>query len=379
MRITAIVALFISSLLANPYIDPDPANTGEGALMLWPTATSTALAGAMTGLADEADATYFNSAGLAFQTTSKANLDYGSLLPGVQRGMYFISAAAGAPLRMLSLRSRNVYVSGSLVYSTAGKIAIVDDWGRFLGRVNVWRGNAAGHMAMLLTNSLGAGIGLKVVHNSTRTPEYSTRGPIGEATGVAVDLAILYRPLSQVSIGATVSNLGPTMVYRPSGGAFSMPRIARLGLCWTPVENRKVRLRVMPELDKLLVGMFRDTTGRKPFGRKLEKEWKDAWKALGVEATAFRLVSLRLGYFEDLTDQLGGIVLVKDGQTYHYGLWDALSRKGLGQLKSIGLCWGFGVGNNTLRFDISSDAAIYDFPTSNWKLQLTCNDIGRLF
>jgi hypothetical protein len=60
-------------------------------------------------------------------------------------------------------------------------------------------------------------------------------------------------------------------------------------------------------------------------------------------------------------------------------MWDALSRKGLGQLKGIGLCWGIGVGTNTLRFDLSSDAAIYDFPTTNWKLQLTCNDIGRLF
>jgi hypothetical protein len=331
----------------------------------------------MTGLADEADATYFNSAGLAFQTTSKANLDYGSLLPGVQGGMYFMSAAAGAPLRTLSLRNRNVSVSGSLIYSTAGKIAIVDDWGRLVGRVNVWRGNAAGHVAMLLTNSLGAGIGLKVVHNSTRTPEYSTRGPIGEATGVAADLTMLYRPLSQVSIGAAIVNLGPHIVYRPSGDVAFLPGMTRLGLCWTPVETRTVRLRVMPELDKLLVSMFRDTTGRKPLGRKLEEEWKDARRALGIEATAFSLVSLRLGYIEDLTDQLGGIVLEKAGQTYHYGLWDALSRRKLGQFRSIGLCWGFGIGyKDYFRIDVSSDAAIYDFDTSNWKLSLVANDIA---
>jgi len=43
-------------------------------------------------------------------------------------------------------------------------------------------------------------------------------------------------------------------------------------------------------------GMFRDTTGRKPLGRQLQEEWKDAWKAVGIEATAFNFVSLRLGY-----------------------------------------------------------------------------------
>jgi hypothetical protein len=133
----------------------------------------------------------------------------------------------------------------------------------------------------------------------------------------------------------------------------------------------------MPELDKLLVSMFRDTTGRKPLGRKLEEEWKDARRALGIEATAFSLVSLRLGYIEDLTDQLGGIVLEKDGQTYHYCLWDALSRRKLGQFRSIGLCWGFGIGyKDYFRIDVSSDAAIYDFETSNWKFSLVANDIA---
>jgi len=134
----------------------------------------------------------------------------------------------------------------------------------------------------------------------------------------------------------------------------------------------------MPELTKVLPGMFRDTTG-KSFGRQLNEEWRDVRKAVGVEATVFSLVSLRLGYFEDLTNQLGGIALEKDAQTYRYGLWAALSRRGLGQLKGIGLCWGIGIGTNTLRFDLSSDAAIYDFPTQNWKLQITCNDIGGLF
>jgi len=90
-------------------------------------------------------------------------------------------------------------------------------------------------------------------------------------------------------------------------------------------------------------------------------------------------VSLRFGYFEDLTNQRGGIVLEnEDGVTYHYGMWDALTRKSLGRVERIGLCWGLGIGTDKLRFDLSSDAAIYDFPTSNWKFQVTCNDIGRL-
>jgi len=50
----------------------------------------------------------------------------------------------------------------------------------------------------------------------------------------------------------------------------------------------------------------------------------------------------------------------------------------LGKVERVGLCWGTGFGSDKLRFDFSSDAAIYDFPTENWKFQLVSNDIGGL-
>ena len=99
-------------------------------------------------------------------------------------------------------------------------------------------------------------------------------------------------------------------------------------------------------MDKLLVDMPRDTTGTKLFGQKLGDEWTEVRKAVAFEATAFNLVSLRLGYFEDLANQRGGIVLEKDGSTYHYGLGDVLTKKNLGTFERIGLCWGFGLGTD---------------------------------
>jgi len=380
MRIIAITSICLACLLANPYVDGDFGNEGAGALLLWPTARSTALAGAMTGLADEAEATFFNPAGLAFQSTAKADITAAEWLPGLYPGMLYGSAIGGAPIRPPCLGGHNAYVSGSLTGLTTGETDIVNEHGDFLGRVTTWSGMAGLQVSVLVTDQLGAGIGLKVLHDSRYRWGWDLwLSEYEEGEAAAADIAVLYRPFSQVSIGAAIANLGPPIVYRPNGETDDLPRMARLGLCWTPVENRNVRLRVMPELDKLLVGMFSDTTG-KSFGRQLNEEWRDVRKAVGVEATFFSLVSLRLGYFEDVTNQLGGFVFEDlQGWTKHYGLWDALSRKSLGQLKSIGLCWGIGIGTNTLRFDLSSDAAIYDFPTSNWKFQLTCNDLGRLF
>ncbi len=274
---------------------------------------------------------------------------------------------------------------------TVGETDLVDEHGNFLGRANVWRGAAAAHAATLLTDRLGVGVGLKVVHSSYSgwddwgEPWVGPDDPVlglergGEATTVAVDFTLLYRPMSRISMGAAIVNLGPHVDYRSSGEGAELPRMARLGLCWTPIENRYVRLNVMPELTKVLVGMFSDTTG-KSFGRQLREEWTDVWKAVGIEATAFNLLSIRLGYFEDLTNRRGGLIYRREGwySVQHYVLWDVITRRNLGRFERIGLCWGMGFGTDKLRFDFSSDAAIYDFPTSNWKFQLVSNDIGGL-
>jgi hypothetical protein len=145
----------------------------------------------------------------------------------------------------------------------------------------------------------------------------------------------------------------------------------RLGLAYFPVKNEVVSVAVVPEVSKILVGMFYDTTGTKPFGRMLQEELRDAWKSVGVEAKFINLLYARLGYFEDLTGQRGGIVLEKESQTYHYGIGDVLVRKNLGTFKSIGLCFGVGVEYAKFKFDLSMDQLIYDFPTSNYKFSFS--------
>jgi hypothetical protein len=317
----------------------------------------------MTGLADGTDATYFNPAGLAFQKAAMANLNLGKWFPGVPPGMCYVGAAGGAPLRSQALRGHDAYVSGSLVYMTL----------RSGGHSYLWRGYAAAQLAMLLTNRLGVGVGLKIAHDSYSVAWLERE--FEEGTAGAVDLALLYRPLSRISVGAAVDNLGPHIVYQPSGNIAELPTLARLGACWTPINSSMVRVRVLPELTKVLVGLSADTAVG-GFWQQLGAEWKSVWKALGIEATAFNLVSFRLGYFEDVAEQRGGLAYQGRGDTERYGLWDAITRTDLGRLEHVGICWGFGIGSDKLRLDVSNDAALYDRTSSNWKFSLVANDIS---
>ncbi len=72
MRNTAIAALL--ALGASVVTNVQASEIGMGVLMIWPTARSTALAGAMTGLADEVDATFSTRPGWPFRRRPRQTL-----------------------------------------------------------------------------------------------------------------------------------------------------------------------------------------------------------------------------------------------------------------------------------------------------------------
>lgn len=373
--------LSVVLLASATYARPQP---GLPFLLIWPTARSTALAGAMTGLADDPDAMFFNPAGLAFQSGIGATANYVNWLPGLYQGMDF--AYAGWKLSLPAgpgSTSSRVAVGLDATCFHPGEF---DMWLEppFRPPVVSWRGAAGVTVALRPLDHLGIGLKAKFIH-SCWFPEWVWKEMPGlgiddGSTGStwAADVGVLWKPSSHFSFGASIANLGPGISYPDRNWHDPSPTMLRLGACWTPVSNRYIRVNVLPEWDKLPVGMFYDSASTRTLGRELQMELSDAWKVLAIEATGFEVLSIRLGYFEDRTWQRGGLVFENyDGETYHYGIGDVLTGRHLGRLKSIGLCWGLGIGfGDYFRIDVSSDAAIYDFPTENWKFSLVANDIA---
>jgi len=183
-------------------------------------------------------------------------------------------------------------------------------------------------------------------------------------------------PTRSLTCGLVVANLGPSFVDATWYGAavFSPPTLVRLGLAWTPLRTRRLRLTLAPEVSKLLDDPY--TNGDGGFGEGL----RTTWKAFGVELTVFDKVSIRAGYFEDAAWDRGGLIYEKKGYSRRrVTLWEALTVKNLGRLDKVGFCWGLGIGDGRMfRLDLASDAAVYDFETCNWKLSLTVTDPAAL-
>jgi S1-C subfamily serine protease len=339
----------------------------------------------MAGLADDADAAYWNAGGLAFQHGLGGCWSGGTWLPGLYPGMSYTYASAGYGSVGILPGGRNLNIGIDYTYFTTGETDIVDEHGNFVGRYSSYRRAVALHAGGQVTPPLGVGMNLKYIR-SYLVPDWVWKSMPelgidagGSGDDGAVDVGVLYRPRSSLSAGVTLANLGPSIAYTESDVSDPLPLTLRVGAGWTPLSTTLFRIRGLLEADKLLVGAFYDSTRAKPFGQKLQEELKDVWKSAAVEATVLQVFTVRAGYFEDLSGQRGGLVMEKEGQTYHYGLGDVLSRRGLGRLKSVGLCWGLGLGwKDYLHLDVSSDAAVYDFPTENVKLTLVSNDAAGL-
>ncbi|MGQ9678429.1 MAG: PorV/PorQ family protein [bacterium] len=348
-------------------------NPGAVFLLIWPAARPTALAGAFTTISDDASSVYYNPGGLAFLNGTYATLMHCNWLPGLWPGMYYEYLGVAHDLKERGTAGLNV------IYLTTGETDVINERGEFLGRYTTFDVSPALAYGFPVLANLGVGLSAKLIY-SFLVPEWVWKvmpelGIERGGTGIswAFDAGVLYKPFDFLSLGMALANLGPNISYTSSGESDPLPRMLRVGLAYYPLKSQMFTISITPEISKIIVGVFSDST--KSFFEQLSSEWRDAWKSLGVEAGAYLgnvAGFLRMGYFEDITGQRGGIVFEREGQgTYHYPLWDVLTRRGLGNFKSLGLTLGGGIRFQRFQFDLGVDQFIYDFPTSNYKFSFS--------
>lgn len=350
-------------------------NPGAVFLMIWPAARPTALGGAFTSIADDASTVYYNQGGLAFLGGTHVTLMHANWLPGLYPGMYYEYAGLTHQFQERGSAGLNV------IYLTTGETDVINEQGVFLGRYTTFDVSVAAGYGYPVLPNLGVGFAAKFIY-SFLVPDWVWEvmpelGISAGGTGVswAMDAGVLYKPWQSLNLGLAVSNLGPNIAYTTSGESDPLPRMLRAGLTYYPLRTESFRFGITPELTKVLVGMFYDETGQKTTGQLLQAELRDAWKTLALEGQ-FRAsqlaLSARVGYFEDLSGARGGLVLKREGAaTERVGLWDVMTRRNLGSLQSVGLCFGGGIEYARFKFDISVDQFIYDFPTNNYKFSFS--------
>ena len=314
------------------------ADYGGATLMLWPTARSVALGGAMTALADEPDAEFWNPGGLglqpgaSFAASARRWLDLRDLR--YLGGDWTFSRVAGADI--------DVNAGIDFRYSQDTPMEAINEMGRLIGTYRPWDAATGVHGGVGIGRHLGVGLALKYYH-ALHVPGW-VLDSIGfgrnhealTSVGHAADAGVLYRPLKQLAVGLGLSNLG-WVRYSWLTEVDKLPTTARLGLCGTPVDIPLVRARLLGEASLILTEestAFADAGGR-------------LWKTAAAEVTVLQLVSGRISYL----------------WTRDYAMWQ-------------GWRWGIGVGyKDYVRLDVTRDRPYFSTNRSEWVLGLAANNI----
>ncbi len=332
MRKICLLVLLVSTLVFGAQ------RPGAVFLMIWPGARATALSGAFSAIAEDATACYYNQAGLAFIDQTIVTLQHANWLPGLHPDMYYEFAGVVRPFKVGTFGL-------DIIYLTTGKTSVVNPEGTYLGEYTTFDIAVGLNYGVPLKPNLGLGVGWKFVYSYLvpdwvwdRMPEL---GIDQGGTGItyAFDVGMLYKPWSLLALGAALQNIGPNISYTESGSSDPLPYTLRLGVRVEPLQSELFRVALTADLTKILVGMFADEDNS--FFDNLGYEFKEAWKAVGLELGYYDFVQLRGGYFHDEEGE-------RKGFTYGGGIRAA----------------GFSI-------DVGIDQSIYEFSTTNRKFSFS--------
>lgn len=267
-------------------------------------------------IADNAWATFWNPAGLAFQKGSELAMTHTNWLPALGLSDLWIAHLAyKQPVEDL-----DGIVAAQLTYLNLGEFNRTSPEGpEVIGTFNAYEMAVAASYSTKINDQLGIGTSVRIIYSHLADQGAGQEAGSGTSTGFCFDIGLLYRPLvfnipytgidlgKSTSFGATITNIGPKMSYIDRAQADPLPMNLRLGIAYKILESDYNNMTITYEVSRLLV--TRDTSGGSDeFYKAFFTTWTNSSlseqirrfdSGLGLEYWygSPKLICLRVGYF----------------------------------------------------------------------------------
>lgn len=339
---------------------------GATFLMIFPDARTTALGGCGVAL-DGLDANaYYNPACLVIGPRAAATWMH---LPGSVG--YYSNASydfAGIAYR----HGERLGFAANFTYAQTGEVDVMDYRGNLVGTYRPFDIAPSISAAYRFLPCLSAGVTAKAIYRflypdwaARMSPEMPIDGGAEDLT-FACDGGVQYRPYSSLQLGLALANIGPDLVYTSSGETDPLPAMLRFGFALRP--------RIPGPVEVALVGdVWRDLvtpTGHWGGEESALMFWENMRDGLGLELRVAKMATVRLGYFEDIQNQTGGILVGEGYGTRRISLLRYLVEHHT-KPRDVGWCWGVGLEYRWLRLDVGVDESIFNYATRDVRFQLS--------
>ncbi len=203
---------------------------------------------------NDAYASYWNPAGLAFLEGSEAALMHVNWLPNLVSDMYYEFVAFRHHVPTLGT------LGGHIIFLNLGEQQRTDEQGENLGTFTSFMFAATGSYGAFISRTAAIGLNVKLLHQKLAEIGAGAEKGKGVTTDFAFDLAYLQKGFlsGRLDLGMTITNIGPKIAFIDEAQADPMPTNFTLGMNFRLIDGEHNKLNVVVDFDKMLVASYPD-------------------------------------------------------------------------------------------------------------------------
>ncbi len=256
-KTVAVVLLAVMALLTTNKPAKAVSESAVLSLMISPGARAAGMGEAFVALADDATATFWNPAGLAYLDGKELHLMHVNWLPEFGNDLFYDFASYIHPVEGIGTFGVNV------TYLNLGEQVQTDETGAELGKFSSNEYSIALTYGTKLAENWSVGLGMRYIRsNLAGGVQVGAEQGEGVANAFAFDLATLYRfPFApKLSFGLNLSNMGPKITYIDAAQADPLPTNLKVGFAYRLVESEFNKLTMVVDMNKMMVNRKPDGT-----------------------------------------------------------------------------------------------------------------------
>lgn len=223
-------------------------SAGAASLQIPPSARANGLGGAYAAVVNDATASWWNPASLAFMSGRQATLMHSQLVPSLANDVYYEYFGYTQDVEGLG------GIGASVVYLTYGKNVATDFSGTVVGEFTSFEIVPSFSFGTRINENLGVGVNLKFIWVDLAPAAVTRDGEAGRGTTVAVDGSLLWRlPQYRLNAGLNFQNIGPDLAFIDEDQSDPLPRNLKIGLGWWAFAEQDYALILAADLNKPFV------------------------------------------------------------------------------------------------------------------------------
>jgi hypothetical protein len=222
-------------------------------LLISPGSRPAGMGEAFVALADDATASWWNPAGLAYLQENDVRLMHSDWLPAFKLDDIYFDFLAGS----MYLPSLGGTLAASVIYMNEGDQTHTSETGEILGVITSREYALGLSYGTPINPDLAVGLGAKVIVSDLASGAVGQQD-IGTGLSFGVDLGLLWRtqlPWTQLplNLGMNIANIGPEISYVDEKQADPLPTNLKMGLALNAYSDANSELNFVFDINKQLV------------------------------------------------------------------------------------------------------------------------------